>query len=203
MASCENKSTTTTDTDTPTTTTEETGATAATVAPDSATAMNNWMAYMTPGEEHKMLASWDGTWTGESTMWEAPDKEPQKATLTTINKMILGGRYQHSTNSGNMMGQPFEGISTTAYDNDIKEFISTWIDNFGTGLMTMTGKWDSATKSLEFKGKMVDPTAGNGTEKTCRQVITVIDNDHQKMEMYCNAADGKEFKNMEIISTRK
>lgn len=172
--------------------------------PDSATSMKNWMSYMTPGKEHEMLAASNGTWSGEVTMWESPDKEPMKSTMTATSKMVLGNRYQQTVNKGNMMGMPFEGISTVGYDNSKKVFMSTWIDNMGTGVMSGEGTWDEATKSIMFKGKMVDPTLTNG--KTCdyREVFTFIDKDNQKMEMYCpDPKTGKEFKNMEIIMKRK
>ncbi|MGZ5191427.1 MAG: DUF1579 domain-containing protein [Flavisolibacter sp.] len=172
--------------------------------PDSATAMKNWMNYMTPGKEHELLAAANGSWVGEVTMWMEPDKPPMKSTTTTTNNMLLGNRYQQSVHKGDMMGMPFEGISTVAFDNHKKVFITSWIDNMGTGVMTAEGPWDEATKSITFKGKMVDPTLGNGKECDFREVFTIIDNDNQKMEMYApDPKTGKEFKNMEIKMTRK
>ena len=170
--------------------------------PDSATMMKNWMNYMTPSKEHKMMASWDGTWTGEVTMWMTPGQPPIQSTTTAINKMVLGGRYQQASFTGNMMGMPFEGMSTLAFDNGKKQFVSTWIDNMGTGMMIGTGKWDDATKSITLKGKMVDPSAGDGKEVEFREVFKVIDSDHQVMEMYGPDPKGKEFKTMEIKFTR-
>ena len=170
---------------------------------DSATMMKNWTDYMTPGNVHKMMASWDGTWNGEVTMWMAPGQPPMQSTSVTINKMLMDGRYQSSVHKGNIMGMPFEGNGTLAFDNAKKEFISTWIDNMGTGMMVSRGKWDEATKSVTFVGKMVDPSAGNGNEVSFREVFKVIDNDHQVMEMYSPDPSGKEFKTMEIKFTRK
>lgn len=171
--------------------------------PDSATMQKNWMEYATPGEVQKMMASWNGTWSGEMTMWEKPNGPAQTASLKTVNKMILGGRYQISVHTGTVMDMPFEGQETLAYDNGTKQFISTWIDNMGTGITTLKGPWDATNKTITLTGKMVDPGAGNGHEKDTRQVFTIIDDNNQKMEMYCSGPDGKEFKNMEIKFTRK
>jgi hypothetical protein len=167
---------------------------------DSATAMKNWEAYMTPGEAHKMMADQEGEWTGDITMWMTPGAPPVKNTGTAVNKMILGGRYQQSTHTGNWDGMPFEGQSTVAYDNLTKKYISTWIDNMGTGLMVMEGTYDASTKTINMKGKMVDPMSGK--EVNVRETLKMIDNDNQLMEMFCEK-NGKEFKNMEIRSTRK
>ena len=103
--------------------------------PDSATLAKNWETYMTPGEAHKIMASWDGIWTAEITMWMAPDAPPSKSTGTVVNKMVLGGRYQQSTFKSNFNGMPFEGLGTLAYDNEKKMYTATWIDNIGTVLM--------------------------------------------------------------------
>ena len=168
---------------------------------DSATMMKNWQAYMTPGEVHKMIASWSGTWASEITMWEKPGAPPTKTTGTAVNKMVLGGRYQESVNTGTMMGMPFEGHGTLGYDNAKKIFESTWIDNMGTGIMKMTGPWDAATKSVTLIGKMTDPMSGKETED--KETFTVIDDNTQLMDMYGKGPDGNEFKMMEIKFTRK
>src|SRR5438067_8307546 len=85
-------------------------------APDSAAMMKNWMEYMTPGKEHKMMASWNGTWAEDVTLWMTPGAPPSKNKSTAVNKMLLGGRYQQSNHKGSFNGMPFEGVSTLAFD---------------------------------------------------------------------------------------
>jgi hypothetical protein len=163
-------------------------------------AMKAWTAYMTPGDIHKMLAKDDGEWNEEVTFWMAPGAEPTKSTATVVNKMIMGGRYQESRHTGNMMGMPFEGYGLLGYDNARKVFLSSWIDNMGTGIMFMEGTWDEKTKSIQFKGKTTDPVTGK--ELPVRETFTVIDANKQKLEMFM-MQNGKEFKSMEIVFTRK
>ena len=168
---------------------------------DSATMMKNWQAYMTPGDMHKMMASWDGTWNSEVTLWEKPGAPPQKSMGITVNKMVLGGRYQESVHTGTMMGMPFEGHATMGFDNMKKVFESTWIDNMGTGIMKISGPWDAATKSITLTGKMTDAMSGKDTDY--KETFTVIDDNTQMMDMFAHGADGKEMKMMEIKFTRK
>jgi hypothetical protein len=163
--------------------------------------MKKWMDYMTPGDVHKMVSSWDGTWTGEISVWMAPNTPATKSVGTAINKMVLGGRYQVSNHTGEFGGMPFEGQSTLAYDNIKKVFESVWIDNMGTGVMHLTGPWDAATKTISLTGKMLDPMSGK--EVTVRETLKVIDDNTQVIEMYAPGPDGKEYKTMEIKSTRK
>jgi hypothetical protein len=170
---------------------------------DSATANKAWMDYATPGEMHKMLAKSDGTWTGANTMWMENDGKPMTSTSEATNKMVFDGRYQVSEHKGNFMGLPFEGMSIVGYDNAKKKFVSTWIDNMGTGIMNMEGEWNSSKKSIEFKGKMTDP-ARPGKDCDVRETFTFVDDNNHVMEMYGpDSKTGKEYKTMEIKYTRK
>jgi hypothetical protein len=178
-------------------------ATTTATMPDSVTMMKNWEVYMTPGPVHQMMASWDGTWEGQSSMWEGPDKPRVNYTITTVNQMIMGGRYQQAINTGTMMGMPFEGHSLNAYDNHKKVIKSTWIDNFGTGIMMLEGPWDEATKSMTLTGTMVDPGMGDGKESPVREVYKVVDADHHEMQMFANYPGLGEVMMMEIKWTRK
>lgn len=208
LFSCNNDAEKTAETKTDTTTTTEQPAAKETTPPaaampDSATMMKNWEAYMTPGDVHKMMASWDGTWEAESSSWMAPGTPPQVSKGSSVNKMAMNGRYQISNHKGTMMGMPFEGMSITGYDNAKKLFVSTWIDNMGTGIMKMEGPWDESTKSMMLSGKCVDPMMGNGKEMEIREVFRIVDEKTQVMEMYGPGQDGKEFKMMEIKFTKK
>ncbi len=197
FASCNNekKDATTTDEKTADTKTTENY-----TMPDSATMMKNWQEYMTPGDMHKMMASWDGTWDNEITMWE-PGKAPTTSTGTAVYKTILNGLYQEGVHTGDMMGMPFEGHGTLAYDNYKKKFISTWFDNMGSGIMMMEGPYDAATKSITLTGSCYNPAMGKDCDM--KEVFKVVDDNHTVMEMYGPGADGKEMKMMEIKSTRK
>ena len=162
--------------------------------------MKKWMDYMTPGEMHKMMASWDGTWNGEVTMWMAPGTQPSVNKSVAINKMIMGGRYQEGTTKGDFNGMPFEGKSLLAYDNAKKVFISLWIDNMGTGVMKGEGPWDPVNKSVTITGRMVDPMSGKDLD--FREIFTIIDDDNQLLEMFNTGPDGKEYKSMSLKYAR-
>ena len=159
-----------------------------------------WMAYMTPGEMHKMLANSSGSWHENLTFWMAPGAEPTQAESECTNKMILGDRYQESVHTGMMMGMPFEGRGKIGYDNAKKSFQSTWVDNMGTGVMYLEGKYKEGSKTITLKGTAVD--AMTGKTENVRQTLKFIDDKTQLMEMYMTK-DGKEFKNMEIKLTKK
>lgn len=167
---------------------------------DSAAQMKAWQEYATPGNPHKMMADEVGTWNCDMTFWYEPNGKPEKANSVAVIRMILGGRYQESDYKGTMMGQPFEGKSTLAYNNASEEYTTTFIDNMGTGMMVAMGKYDESKKSMELKGEMVNPV--NGKKTPYREVYTIVDPKTRKMEMY-DVKNGSEYKSMEIVMTKK
>ena len=162
--------------------------------------MKAFMNYMTPGPIQQMMAKSAGAWTGAVTMWMQPGGPPTTSVLETNNEMILGGRYLQGLHKGSMMGMPFEGIGTTGYDNARKIFVSSWVDNMGTGILYMEGKWDEASKSINMSGKSTDPLTGK--DIPTREVWKFVDDTHQVLEMYFTEK-GQEFKGMEIAFTKK
>jgi hypothetical protein len=109
---------------------------ACTVHAQTEAEMKNWTEYMTPGDVHKMIASWNGTWHGEVTTWMTPGGAPVTNTATTTNTMVMGGRYQSSTYSGSFSGMSFEGMSLLGYDNARKLFELAWMITWVPALCT-------------------------------------------------------------------
>jgi len=164
---------------------------------DQAEMMKKWQEYMTPGPVHQQFAKMAGNW--KATVTNFMDGQEAKSEATAKYEMILGGRYLKSYITGNMMGMPFEGVGLDAFDNATKEYISVWIDNFGTGVLNLKGKMDDKTGDIVYTGTMVDPMTGK--DQTTKTVMKQIDNDHQQMVMYM-IDGGKEVKNMQIDYAR-
>ena len=155
--------------------------------------------YMTPGDVHKMIAKYDGTWNSSVSVWMQPGSAPMTSKSVAVYTMILGGRYQQAKMTGDYGGMPFEAFSLLGYDNSKKVFTSTWIDNFGTGTMTLEGTWDGASKTIIFNGKMFEPMSNK--DIVIKETIQYVDDNTIKNQMFIESASG-ESKTMEIISTR-
>ena len=169
---------------------------------DSAMMNKAWAESMAITEQHKMMAKSTGTWNADITMWMEDGAPPSKSTGTCVNTMLFNGLYQQSKHTATMMGMPFEGMGITAYDNTLKKYVATWIDNMGSGILVMTGNWDDASKSLKLSGTMKNPA--NGLDCTMREEFKPIDDNTQMMTMYGpDGKTGKEYKTMEITYTRK
>lgn len=167
---------------------------------DSAAAMQAWIDFATPGDMHRLMASWDGTWTGDMNSYMQPGAPPVSAPATVKSKMILDSLYQVTEYTGTMMGQPFSGQGILAYDKAKKEFVNTWIDNMGSGVVIMRGTYDPSTKTLQLKGTQTDPVSGK--DSNIREEIVFPDDNTQIMTMWGDM-HGKEVKFLDGTFKRK
>ena len=169
--------------------------------PDTAAMNKAWMEFATPGPMHKWMEKTNGTWEAEVSQWMSADAPPMKAKATNVQSSVLGGRYVTAKFTGNMMGQPFEGMSVMGYDNAKKMFTSTWVDNMGTGIVHMTGTYDEATKTLMMKGHQTDFMTGKDSDIS--EEMKMIDDNTYTMTMRGAGLDGKEMKFMEGTFKKK
>lgn len=171
------------------------------MSPEQKAAMEAWQKFMTPGEGHKALNGLIGTFDAKVSMWMQPGAPAQVSNATSVNTWVLGNRYVEEQVSGTFMGMPFQGIGYTGYDNARKQYVGTWIDNFGTGVMTSSGNTTDNGKTFTFKSTTTDPMTGKDMPGESR--VTVTDADHHTMEMWGPAPDGRMFKMMQIEYARK
>jgi len=162
--------------------------------------MKKWMAYMTPGENHKYMEFFNGKWDAKGQMLMMPGTPPIEVNYEVDVAMLLGGRYSQSITKGMLMGQPFEGIGILSYDNSKKKFASFWIDNTGTGFYYTSGTLDKSGKIRTETGDWDDPIEG-GTNKV-RMITAITGPDTFTFQMYMTVK-GNEIKNMDMIYTRK
>jgi hypothetical protein len=171
------------------------------MTPEQQKMMEAYMKAATPGEPHRLLEPMIGTWDAVVRFYPAPGEPPQESTGISENRWILGNRYVEQRFKGSAMGQPFEGIGYTGYDNVKKQYFGSWIDSMSTSMMTTTGKADSSGKNWTFTGTMDD--AYTGKTLPLEEKVVVVSNDKHYFEMWNPGPDGKNYKSMEIIYTRK
>ena len=182
--------------------------TTTTSAAPSADEMKQMMELAKLNDNHKLLVSTAGTWSYTVKMWMDPKGQPTESTGTAIRKSIMDGRYVSGEYSGKfkmpgadgkLMEMNFIGMSMDGYDNVKKKFVSGWVDNMGTGIMTMDGTYDAATKAFTYTGEY---EMMPGMKEKVRQVIKMTDATHMTMEYYEDRGQG-EAKTMEINYTKK
>jgi len=163
--------------------------------------MQKMMEMMQPGAEHKRFEPLVGKFSAKS-QWRMSEQEPwQSSEGESVNTMILGGRYLQQVFMGEMMGQPFKGLGMMGFDTMKKKYISLWMDEMSTSMMTSEGTADSAGKVLTFGGDMLCPM--DGTMKPFHFTYTITDADNHSFEMFSpDMKTGKEFSGLKIVYTR-
>jgi hypothetical protein len=170
-------------------------------AADEKAAMEAWQKAMTPGDGQKKLEPLVGTFDAKVRMWMDPSRPPDDSAGTSVNTWVLGDRFVQTRYEGVFLGEAFNGVGYTGYDNVMKKYQGTWMDTGSTAIMTSVGSIDAAGKVITMKATTSDPATGKVT--TSDQKITIADNDHHTIEMWGKGPDGKTFKMMEIQYTRK
>jgi Protein of unknown function (DUF1579) len=171
--------------------------------------MKQMMEMSKLNENHKLLAGMDGNWNYTIKLWMTPDPsaKPQESKGTATRKSVMGGRYfvmdvtgkmQMPGPDGKMKDMDFKGMAVEGYDNAKKKFVSSWVDNMGTGITNSEGTYDPATKTFTFNMEM-EPVPGMKSQ--VREVLKITDKDHMLLEWYENQG-GQERKTMEIAYTR-
>ena len=135
----------------------------ATAGAPSAEDMQKMMEMSKLNENHKLLGELAGTWKYTVKMWMDPSAPPQESKGTAVRKEMMGGRYYVGDFNGKMeMPGPdgkkkemtFIGRSIEGYDNVKQKFVSTWVDNMGTGIMVTEGTYDPATKTFNYNSEI-------------------------------------------------
>lgn len=163
--------------------------------------MKQMQESIAPVEQHKQMARLVGEWESSVKIWMDPAAPPMESTGTCVNKAIMGGRYIEGDFTGTMMNMPFEGKMIWAYNKVSGKYESTWIDNFGTAIsFSDDGAYDPAKRAYTSTLTMWDPGMG---KMSAHQVVTVVDDNTHKMEMFAPGPDGKQMKMMEVTYTRK
>jgi hypothetical protein len=181
----------------------------ATGQPNPQEMMKQMMEMSKLNENHKVLADMNGSWSYTIKMWMNPDPnaKPQESKGTATRKSAMGGRYavmdvtgkmQMPGEDGKMKDMQFKGMAVEGYDNVKKKFVSSWIDNMGTGIQFSEGTYDPASKTFTFTSEV---EMMPGMKTPVREVLKMTDKDHMMMEWYENHG-GQEKKTMEIAYTR-
>lgn len=168
---------------------------------DQAAMMEAVMKAGTPGSEHEILAARTGTYEMTFKAWMDPESEPMTSGGTAERELILDGRVLVEHVDASMMGQPFQGVSQTGFDNASGKYWSTWADSMSTGLTVMEGSMDAESHTLTFEGMSPDPMAA-GDMRPMR-IETTFKDGREVNTFYMPGPDGEMMKSMEVTYVKK
>lgn len=154
-----------------------------------------------PGAQHELMKPFEGTFKAAVKIWMGPG-EPHLNTGTMNNRWILNGLYLEQDYRGDAVDGPFpnfEGHGFWGYNFAKECYEGFWIDTVSSQMQLESGTVDESGKIWTMTSEFQCP--GAGTMKK-RSVITLVDQDHHKIESFISGDDGNEFKNMEIEYSR-
>jgi hypothetical protein len=164
--------------------------------------MQAWMKYAEPGKFHAYLEPFVGRWTQTVKWWMEPNTEPDVSTGTCEYKWILGKRFLQQEVRSDSEEHPFAGMGLIGHDNFKKKYTGMWVDTMTTSIMTSMGTCDDSGKVFTMTGTQDDIFTGMKNQPF-RAVSRIVNNDKLTDEMYMTGPDGKEYKALEIVYTRK
>lgn len=150
------------------------------------------------GAEHRCLQPFVGKFRAEVKMWMGSG-DPMLSSGTMTNTWELSGLYLQQDYVGDAVDGPFpsfEGKGFWGYNTTTRQYEGFWIDNASTTMQNEMGQVDASGKVWEMNSEMI--CSPNQPPLKKRSVITLIDNDRHKMEMFLTGPDGHEMKNLEI-----
>lgn len=166
-----------------------------------------------PGDGHKIIAGFAGTWNAAVKFWMPGQSEPMPSKGTMVATLIHGGRFLKGEYTGafsmpgpdgKMMDMPFTGMMTWGYNTAAKQYESFWCDSMTTTPMHSKGTISADGKvitSLSESTAACMMTGGVETVKTT-EIMTWVNADTYTMEMWMESPSTPKMKAMEITYTR-
>ena len=154
-------------------------------------------------EHHDRMGPFAGSFRSEVKMWMAENAEPMISTGLLTSTWQVQGLFLHQDYIGDEVPgspSPFQGRGYWGYNTSQGHYEGFWIDNASSEMQMETGEVDESGRIWEMRSQLTSPQTGELLQK--RTLITLLDDDHHRVEMFFAATDGAETKAMEINYTR-
>jgi hypothetical protein len=155
-----------------------------------------------PGAEHQQLQPFVGDWTFTLKVWTDPSQPPAELKGSIERKWIMDGRFVQETLHGECCktGKTFEGLGLLGYDRAQKTFTATKACGLCGTVSSGAVRFDASAGRLECTKDECCPLTG---QKVKIRNEIILESSNRIVANTYRAADGKEVRIMEMISTRK
>lgn len=138
--------------------------------------------YTAPGEHHKLLERFLGTWDTEARFaMSPPNAKPDKGTMTY--SWLMEGRWIKGESNGTLMGMPMRTFTVMGYDNFKMSYVTSWVNSFDTAMTTAEGDMDPSGKALVSYGTLDEYLTGEN-DKMVKYVWRFVAPDEIHLEVH-------------------
>ena len=149
---------------------------------EMAAMMEKARAFTQPGENHKLLERFLGTWNTETRFNMGGQlTPPEKGTAET--SWLMEGRWLKTEATGLLMGQPTQVFSIIGYDNFKMSYVITTVSSMDTAMIRSEGDLDPNTNALLLYGTLDEYLTGEH-DKMVKTVFRFPSEDKMIMEIH-------------------
>jgi hypothetical protein len=149
---------------------------------DMAAMMERAKKFTQPGDAHKLLHRFLGTWDTETRItMPGNSAPPEKGTATC--RWLIDGRWLQCDATGQMMGMPLRTSFILGYNIFKMSYVSSAINSLDTAMIYSEGDLDPSGKALLMYGTLDEYLTGEH-DKMVKSVWRFISDDEMKLEVH-------------------
>src|SRR5688572_28492096 len=80
----------------------------------------------------EVLSPQVGTWAGTMSTWLMPGEPYDVQSVTSTAQWTVGGKFLERRFEGLFMGEPFQAVMLTGYDDNAGHYVAAWVDSATT-----------------------------------------------------------------------
>ncbi len=149
---------------------------------DMAAMMAQAKKWTQPGDPHKLLHRFLGTWDTETRM-NIPGASPPPEKGTATCHWLMEGRWLQCDTTGQMMGMPMKTSYILGYNNFKMSYVSAAMNSFDTAMIYSEGDLDPSGKALLMYGTLDEYLTGEH-DKMVKSVFRFVSDDEMKLEVH-------------------
>lgn len=153
-----------------------------------------------PGEHHKPLERFLGTWDTQLRITMGGSSKAEKGVSTF--SWLMEGRWIQQKGTGSMMGMPVENFMIIGYDNFKMSYVTAAVSSMDTALLTAEGDMDPSGKALLTYGTLDEYLTGEH-DKMVKYIWRFHSADKMTFEIHDLPIGEKGTKVVEITYTRR
>jgi hypothetical protein len=137
-----------------------------------------------PGEHHKAMERFVGTWDVEIRIFAMPGEAPMVTKATAEYAWLMPGLWLSQRVKGTMMGEPYEGFGIDGFDNYKKNYVSCYVQSNTSAMVHTQGIVVDPAGKVQVSYGTIDEWMTGEHDKPIKTVTRIVDADHHVVEIH-------------------